>query len=98
MADMAHSTPSTTITLDEKLTDADARAPARSLHDHSLTPEKLPYWQVNVPPSQRTEECPRFLRDLSPKAIRCMSIPDDQYIRQDWAEVKEIISQCIRSD
>ncbi|EKD13617.1 hypothetical protein MBM_08335 [Drepanopeziza brunnea f. sp. 'multigermtubi' MB_m1] len=29
----------------------------------------LPYWQVNVPPSERTDECPVFLRDLKPTAL-----------------------------
>jgi hypothetical protein len=88
------STPAATITtLDEKLTDADTTAPARFLHDHHLTSETLPFWLVNLPRSRWTAECPEFLRDQPPKNIQCLSMPDDHYTRQNWGEVKEIISE-----
>lgn len=87
------STPVATITaLDEKLTDADATAPARFLHHHELTPENLPYWLVNVPQSQWTSECPAFLREQSPKNIQCLATPDAEYTRQNWELVQEIVS------
>lgn len=94
---MPHSTgPSTPVatitTLDEKLTDADATAPARFLHSHDLTPDNLPYWLVNVPQSQWTSECPAFLRDQPPKNIQCLATPDAEYIRQNWDLVQEIVS------
>jgi len=94
---MPHSTPSTpaaTITsLDEKLTDADATGPASFLQEHDLTADNLPYWLVNVPRSQWTTECPSFLRDQPPKNIRCLSTPDENYKRQDWELVQEIVSE-----
>lgn len=87
------STPVATITaLDEKLTDADATAPARFLHHHDLTPENLPYWLVNVPQSRWTSECPSFLRDQPPKNIQCLATPDAEYTRQNWELVQEIVS------
>ncbi|KAJ5514519.1 hypothetical protein N7463_004071 [Penicillium fimorum] len=76
-------------TLDGKLTDADA---ALHFEDHSLYSENLPYWLVNLPRSQWTAECPSFLRDQTPKNIRCLSTPDHLYTRQNWEQVKEIIS------
>lgn len=88
------STPAATITtLDEKLTDADATAPARFLDEHELTPDTLPYWVVNVPQSQWTAECPSFLRDQPPKNIRCLATPDANYTRQNWELVQEIVSE-----
>ncbi|KAJ5550907.1 hypothetical protein N7535_001155 [Penicillium sp. DV-2018c] len=68
--------------------DADSRP---ILHDHSRTTESLPYWLVNIPRSQWTAECPSFLRDQSPKNVRCLATPDHHYIRQDWELVKEIV-------
>ncbi|KAJ5574264.1 uncharacterized protein N7459_008691 [Penicillium hispanicum] len=86
------STPAATITqLDEKLTDADTDAPARFLREHGLNSDTLPYWLVNVPRSQWTAECPDFLRDQPPKNIQCLSTPDEDYRRQDWELVQEII-------
>ncbi|CDM33512.1 hypothetical protein DTO013E5_7375 [Penicillium roqueforti] len=76
-------------TLDEKSTDTDEAA--LHFHDHSQASGSLPYWLVNLPRSQWTAECPSFLRDQSPKNIKCLSIPDCRYTRQDWEEVKEII-------
>ncbi|KAI9053408.1 hypothetical protein LZ554_002366 [Drepanopeziza brunnea f. sp. 'monogermtubi'] len=50
----------------------------------------LPYWQVNVPPSERTDECPAFLRDLKPKDILILSTPDTHYQRLTWPQVQSI--------
>ena len=87
------STPAATITeLDEKLNDADTDEPARFLRENNLNADTLPYWLVNVPRSQWTTECPSFLRDQPLKNIRCLSTPDENYRRQDWNQVQEIIS------
>ncbi|KAJ5805535.1 uncharacterized protein N7503_003137 [Penicillium pulvis] len=86
------STPAATVTaLDEKLTDADADSPARFLLDHNLNHENLPYWLMNVPQSQWTTECPKFLQNQSPKNIQCLSMSDTHYKRQNWDTVQEII-------
>lgn len=57
----------------------------------SLAPKTLPYWLVNVPRSQWTAECPSYLRDMSQKNIEVLSTPDEQYRRQGWELVKEIV-------
>lgn len=77
--------------LDEKLTEADTDTPARCLQDQNLTPDNMPYWLVNVPPSQWTVECPSFLRNQSQKNIRTLSTPDTNYVRQNWEWVQEIV-------
>lgn len=52
----------------------------------------LPYWQVNVPEGQRTDECPEALRSLSTKDQGILSTPDDQYHVLSWDEVRQIIA------
>lgn len=51
----------------------------------------IPYWQVNIPEAQRTEQCPEFLRNLSPKDKGIISTPDDQYHIITWSEVQKIV-------
>ncbi|KAI2628956.1 hypothetical protein GGS21DRAFT_230619 [Xylaria nigripes] len=51
----------------------------------------LPYWQVNVPESQRTEECPEFLQALSAKDKRIISTPDSEHRPNTWSEVQKLI-------
>lgn len=60
----------------------------------SSSQSSLPYWQVNVPPAERTEACPDFLLGANVKDRTILSTPDDQYSRQSWAEVRE----CIRTN
>ncbi|KAJ5773463.1 hypothetical protein N7457_008359 [Penicillium paradoxum] len=79
--------------LDEKLAGADTATLAPFLHERRQTTETLPYWLVNLPRSQWPVDCPSFLRDQPPKNIRCLSTPDHLYTRQDWEQVKEIISE-----
>lgn len=54
--------------------------------------EALPYWLVNVPPSEWPAECPEFLLNQTEKNMQVLSIPDEEYHRQSWDVVKEIIS------
>lgn len=56
------------------------------------SPKDVPYWHVNVPPSEQTEECPEFLRNLTPKDLGIISTPDAQYHILTWAEVRQIIA------
>ena len=53
----------------------------------------LPYWQVNVPPSQREIECPAYLQDLKPKDVAIISTPDSEYHILTWSEVQAIIAR-----
>lgn len=53
-------------------------------------PDELPYWQVNIPPENRQEECPEFLRDISDKDIRIIGTPDEEYRVQTWQQVVDI--------
>jgi hypothetical protein len=56
----------------------------------SVTP--LPYWQVNVPPSEQSNTCPPFLQNLSAKDIGILSTPDSSYQILSWPSVQRIIS------
>ncbi|KAL4765997.1 GIG1 family protein [Aspergillus foveolatus] len=51
----------------------------------------IPYWNVNVPRSQWTVECPSFLQNQSEKNIGILSTPDEQYQRQGWELVRKIV-------
>ncbi|KAI1376338.1 hypothetical protein F4677DRAFT_88933 [Hypoxylon crocopeplum] len=55
--------------------------------------DKLPYWQVNVPESERTEDCPEFLSSLSVKDIGVISTPDSEYHVSTWSEVQKIVTE-----
>ena len=52
----------------------------------------LPYWQINVPEAERTEECPDFLANLNVKDLGIISTPDAQYHVLTWPEVRKIIT------
>lgn len=54
-------------------------------------PDQLPYWQVNIHPEDREQECPEFLRDASDKDVRIIGTPDDEYRVQTWPQVVDII-------
>lgn len=54
-------------------------------------PDELPYWQVNIAPEDREEECPEFLREVSAKDVRIIGTPDDEYRVQTWPQVVDIV-------
>jgi hypothetical protein len=54
--------------------------------------EPLPWWLVNVPRDQWTEECPEFLRECGEKDRGIIGTPNSEYRRLSWDEVREIIS------
>ena len=45
------------------------------------------YWNVNVPESEWTEECPDFLANLNTKDLGIISTPDSEYHVETWPEV-----------
>ncbi|MBE3043831.1 hypothetical protein IMZ48_14900, partial [Candidatus Bathyarchaeota archaeon] len=49
---------------------------------------QLPYWQVNVPPSERTAECPPHLRDLLPRDVEILSMRDADFGLMTWTQVR----------
>ncbi|RYO91293.1 hypothetical protein DL766_002036 [Monosporascus sp. MC13-8B] len=53
--------------------------------------DTVPYWQVNVPDEERTNECPEFLRNLSVKDVGIISTPDSQYRAATWEEVQKLV-------
>jgi len=55
--------------------------------------EATPFWNVNVPPSLHTAECPDFLQYAfkNEKDKAMLSTPDSKYQRQSWPEVQQII-------
>ncbi|KAI1401059.1 hypothetical protein F4819DRAFT_508780 [Hypoxylon fuscum] len=55
--------------------------------------DSLPYWHVNVPEHERTEECPEFLASLSVKDIGQISTPDSEYSISTWPEVQNIVAE-----
>jgi len=55
--------------------------------------ESLPYWQVNVPPDQRTLTCPEFLQHMSERDIQILNTPDSEYHILTWLEVCDIIGR-----
>ncbi|PWY91176.1 hypothetical protein BO70DRAFT_87085 [Aspergillus heteromorphus CBS 117.55] len=79
------STAATFTTIDGRLESPDVKASTL------LSSEPLPYWNVNVPLSQRTADCPSYLRDLSSKNIEILSTPDEEYQTQGWELAKEIV-------
>lgn len=52
----------------------------------------LPYWQVNVPESERTEECPDFLSTLNAKDVGIISTRDADYHVLTWPEVRKTVA------
>lgn len=48
---------------------------------------KLPYWQVNVPPHERTDECPEHLRGLNARDIDILSVRDADFTLMTWQQV-----------
>lgn len=61
----------------------------------SATPaakEILPYWHVNVAPSDREAECPDFLRNLSAKDEGIIGTRDEDFRVLAWDEVRQIIA------
>jgi hypothetical protein len=55
----------------------------------------LPYWNVNVPLERQTAKCPDFLLNLSEKDIGILSTADEDYHRQSWPEVQELVSESL---
>ncbi|RYP81974.1 hypothetical protein DL770_005735 [Monosporascus sp. CRB-9-2] len=53
--------------------------------------DTVPYWQVNIPHEERTDECPEFLRNLSVKDIGIISTPDSEYRASTWEEVQQLV-------
>ncbi|ROW11620.1 hypothetical protein VMCG_01438 [Cytospora schulzeri] len=54
-------------------------------------PNPLPFWQVNIPPEERDDVCPEFLRNSSPKDMAIMSTRDEDYRVQTWDDVIDIV-------
>lgn len=54
-------------------------------------PQPLPFWQVNVQPDEREEECPEPLQNLSDKDVGIIGTRDEDYRVQPWEQVVEIV-------
>lgn len=63
-----------------------SRSMAASSAQTNGTP--LPYWQVNVPPQEREESCPDFLRNISERDQKIISTLQNDYKLQTWDELK----------
>lgn len=51
----------------------------------------LPYWQVNIAPENRLDDCPVALQNLSDKDIGIIGTRDEDYHVQTWDEVVDIV-------
>jgi hypothetical protein len=53
----------------------------------------IPYWNMNLPPSMHTKECPSYLQYAmsNDKDRTILSTPDSEYQRQSWQDVQQII-------
>ncbi|KAL4783152.1 hypothetical protein BJX76DRAFT_348829 [Aspergillus varians] len=81
--------PNTTATvtaIDEK-----QQAPRRLGTSLRSSTGSIPYWNINIPPARWTVECPSFLRNQSEKNIGILSTPDEQYQKQGWEFVRQIV-------
>lgn len=58
----------------------------------SSAESKLPYWQVNVAPSERADDCPDFLVNLTDKDRGIVGTPDAHYRINTWAEVRQRVA------
>lgn len=54
-------------------------------------PVPLPFWQVNIAPENRQNDCPVSLQNLSDKDIGIIGTRDEDYRVQTWSEVVDII-------
>lgn len=53
--------------------------------------QQLPFWLMNIPRNEWPDQCPEFLINSSERDKRIMSVPNDQYQRATWEEVREYI-------
>lgn len=53
----------------------------------------LPYWQVNVPPEEREDECPPYLLSAQGKDAEILGTPDSEYQRMSWPELQGHIAK-----
>ncbi|KAL2065013.1 hypothetical protein VTL71DRAFT_4153 [Oculimacula yallundae] len=58
----------------------------------SISEPPLPYWQLNIPLSEREPNCPIYLQNLKPKEFSILSTPDSAYHILTWDEVRQVIS------
>ncbi len=52
----------------------------------------IPYWNVNVPESERTAECPDFLLNLSNKDEGIVNTVDAEFQVQSWPVVQKLVA------
>lgn len=93
---MPHSTDASTPAAATTAVDGKPLPSGESAHlvlDNNSAPEPLPYWLVNVPRSEWPAECPDYLRNLRPKNIQILSMPDELYERPEWDVVKALVGE-----
>lgn len=64
-----------------------------ALHPPTRNTAGVAFWNVNIPQSQWTDECPEYLqyafKDHKDRGV--LLTPDAEYQRQSWDEVRELI-------
>lgn len=56
-----------------------------------ISRKDVPFWNVNVPREEWTEECPDYLADVDQNDRKHLSLWDEDYHVQSWAEVQDVI-------
>ena len=86
--------PTTTSVPQEELrSDTPHELPKSQSQPHHEQEQEIPFWNVNLPPSQHTKECPPYLQYAldNEKDRGILSTPDELYKRQTWEEVQSFI-------
>lgn len=76
------------------MTEDGSTVEGRTFPDQGDRPESsTPFWNMNIPESQYTEECPDYLQYAfeNEKDRLILSTRDSDYKRQSWEEVKKTI-------
>ena len=86
----------TTVSYSEMLTDTNATTNfATTACNGNVVAEesKTPFWNVNVPPDQHTQDCPDYLEYAlhNDKDRGILSTPDEQHQQQSWQVVTTLI-------
>ena len=55
--------------------------------------QALPYWLVNIPPSEWPAECPDFLKEANEKDRKILSTRDEDFERMSWEEVRGVVGE-----
>lgn len=62
-----------------------------TISEYKAGKRPLPYWLLNIPEPQWPSQCPAFLADISPRNLEIINIPEADFQRLTWPEVRRTI-------